>query len=982
MYPPQPNQHNNSRRFKLQGHLGVLFTALMLVTGLTIAFTGYRMVARTAVSASNHLVESVTSTVRSETMNAVYQPVQLFTAALAEGPLPQAANLKDRLDALPSLRAILDAYPLVDAIYIGYETGEFFLIRPLRSPEAAARFNAPAGSTLLVQSVEPVQGRMSSFYLFFDAALRQLENRPMGESAFDARARPWYREAMRESGLIVSAPYLFFTTREIGTTFARKSGPCGSVVGTDIAISQLSHTLARELPTQGSHLVLFRPDGTPVALESGMVETAGGDMRVRTADDLAPVVRLGMARYKEGARGRGIDLQADGREWELSLEEFSFSGKVRSVMLLAMPRDEILGDALAFLHQTILLMAGVLLFSVPLIWFFAGRIARPLTALAEKVRRIQEFRLEDREENINSSVAEVYELSQGMRHMQGNLKKFLAITGTISAERNFNLLLERVLQETISVAGADGGMVSLLDKDRDCFAEGSSCWTGPDGSGLAQCRMTDCQKADLSLPPYQALHSGALTRASIERGDRRAETDFLAPGFIDPDVLRVDVVSVPLYDRMGEILGVLSLFKAMKADTATFQPQQIAFIAALAGTAAIALENQTLIRAQQELRDALIHILAGAIDAKSPYTGGHCQRVPVIFLMLMRAACDVKEGPLKDFSLNDDQWEAAKLAGWLHDCGKVTTPEYVVDKATKLETIYDRIHEIRTRFEVLKRDAEISSLKAVMAGADADVEGRKLEENLRALDDDFAFVAACNLGGEYMDDSALERLKAIGGRTWTRTLDDRLGVSRDERMRMDRIPPSPLPVREPLLADRPEHVLERGEKDRIPADNPWKFKMETPEALYNRGELHNLSIRRGTLTAEERYKINDHIIQTIIMLNQLPLPPHLRGVPDMAGSHHETMDGKGYPRRLTREDMDWSARMMAIADIFEALTASDRPYKPGRTLSETIRLMDDFKERNHIDPDLYELFLRSGIPQQYAAGYLRPEQNDLPSGPA
>lgn len=228
-----------------------------------------------------------------------------------------------------------------------------------------------------------------------------------------------------------------------------------------------------------------------------------------------------------------------------------------------------------------------------------------------------------------------------------------------------------------------------------------------------------------------------------------------------------------------------------------------------------------------------------------------------------------------------------------------------------------------------------------------------------------------------MSDGSVERLAAIGKRTWLRTLDKRFGVSRDERARMDTAPLTDLPVREPLLMDNPEHIIERGEKDLLPNGKALGFKLSPPQALYNRGGLYNLSIRRGTLTEEERYKINDHITQTIIMLDAMPLPKHLRNVPEIAGAHHETMDGRGYPRGLTREDMSWSARMMAIADIFEALTASDRPYKSSKTLLEALHIMDGFKERNHIDPDLYELFIKTGIPQQYAAEYLKLEQRDM-----
>jgi hypothetical protein len=326
--------------------------------------------------------------------------------------------------------------------------------------------------------------------------------------------------------------------------------------------------------------------------------------------------------------------------------------------------------------------------------------------------------------------------------------------------------------------------------------------------------------------------------------------------------------------------------------------------------------------------------------------------------------------------MTDSQWEALHVAAWLHDCGKVTTPEFVIDKATKLETTYNRIHEIRMRFEVLKRDAEIACLRSVAAGENDEVARNRRDAELKALDEDFAFVATCNQGGEFMDAGMKARLLRIASRTWLRTLDDRLGISQEERVRKAGSPAALLPTLEPLLADKPEHVIARTEHATIPSDNAWGFKLNTPRHLYNRGELHNLLIERGTLSAEERFKIEDHIVQTQIMLSLLPFPKHLGEVPEIAGSHHEKMDGTGYPRRLSRQDMSPLARMMAIADVFEALTAADRPYKKAMTLSESVRIMSIAKTRHHIDPDLFDLFLTSGVYRRYAERYMRPEQID------
>ena len=434
----------------------------------------------------------------------------------------------------------------------------------------------------------------------------------------------------------------------------------------------------------------------------------------------------------------------------------------------------------------------------------------------------------------------------------------------------------------------------------------------------------------------------------------------------DPNRLRL-----PLRSRDGGLQGVLELRFAQPPE-----PARVAFCTALSGAAAVALETRSLIAAQKALFAAFIEIIAAAIDAKSPYTGGHCARVPELAAMLASAACQASSGTFADFQLSETDWEALHIGSWLHDCGKVTTPEYVVDKATKLETLYDRIHEIRMRFELLKTDAETAYWRGLAEGGDAVELRRCLEAQWTELDADFAFVAACNRGGEAMHPEDLERLQQIAQRRWRRSLDDRLGISNDELRRCTGEAEQSLPCWEPLLADRPRHRIPRPEQQRLQADNPWGFTMAEPELLADRGELHNLSIQRGTLTEEERYAINQHIIQTIRMLDALPYPQHLQAVPEIAGGHHERMDGRGYPRSLSGEQMSPLARMMAIADVFEALTAVDRPYKSGKPLSASLAIMARMVQEQHLDADLFELFVRSGVYRRYAERFLAADQID------
>lgn len=380
-------------------------------------------------------------------------------------------------------------------------------------------------------------------------------------------------------------------------------------------------------------------------------------------------------------------------------------------------------------------------------------------------------------------------------------------------------------------------------------------------------------------------------------------------------------------------------------------------------------------QAQRDLMDAFIRLIAQAIDDKSPYTGGHCERVPELALMLVEKASASDHPAFRDFRLEGgEQWREFRTAAWLHDCGKITTPEHIVDKGSKLETIYNRIHEVRMRFEVLWRDAEIRYLRACRDKPEDEARLREaLERTRRQLRDDFAFVAECNVGGEHLDEASRERLREIGEQTWERHFDKHLGLSPVEEQRLPEAGEQ-LPVTEPLLADRPEHIIHRAHTTDYPPE--YGIRMDIPEHLYNLGELYNLSISRGTLTAEDRFKINEHMISTIKMLESLPFPEELKNVPRYASTHHETMKGTGYPRRLPGSALSIPERLLAVADVFEALTAADRPYKKAKSVSEAVEILHRMVEDNHIDRDSFELFLREKVYLRYAEQYLDPAQID------
>jgi HD-GYP domain-containing protein (c-di-GMP phosphodiesterase class II) len=514
------------------------------------------------------------------------------------------------------------------------------------------------------------------------------------------------------------------------------------------------------------------------------------------------------------------------------------------------------------------------------------------------------------------------------------LDQLNAIGASLSAERDINRLLEAILTAAKTITRADGGTLYRVTEEKSLRFEivrTSSLKYYLGGSTGNPVPFYPIQLYKDGKPNQTMVAAqAALTGTTINIADA-----YTAEGFDFTGTRAFDAktgyrsksfLTVPMRNHDGETIGVLQLINAvdpLSGEIVAFSASDQRLAESLASQAAVALANRMLINQLESLFESFISLINGAIDEKSPYTGGHCQRVPVLTMMLAEAVNETSDGPLAQFHMTDKDRYELKIAGLLHDCGKVTTPVHVVDKATKLETIFDRIQVIDTRFEVLKRDLEIDSLKrrAGMGRMEASEEEARLRDELRRMDEDRKFLHACNIGSERMRDDDIAHVKRIAKYRW-----------RD---------------------------LSGHEADFLSAD-----------------EVKNLTIRAGTLTEEERKIINHHIVATIRMLEALPWPKHLTNVPEYAGGHHERMDGKGYPKGLTREQMSVQARCMGIADIFEALTAKDRPYKKGKTLSESLEILGRMKQNQHIDPDLFDIFVRRKIYRRYAEMFLDKEQID------
>ncbi len=518
------------------------------------------------------------------------------------------------------------------------------------------------------------------------------------------------------------------------------------------------------------------------------------------------------------------------------------------------------------------------------------------------------------------------------------------IGAALSKERDIDRLLEKILLAARAITHADGGTLYRVTEDGRALrfeivrtgslniALGGTTGNAIDFPDLPL--VNECGQPNNSLVAvYAAAHgqtvniADAYCEAGFDfSGTRRFDqgTGYRSKSFL----------TVPMRNHENEIIGVLQLINALDpltGDVTVFSTADQRLAESLASQAAIALTNRQLISQLEELFEAFISLINLAIDEKSPYTGGHCQRVPVLTMMIAEAVDRTAEGPLADFRMTDKDRYELKIAGLLHDCGKVTTPVHVVDKATKLQTIFDRIHLIDTRWEVLKRDAEIHSLRQQLAlreQRDAVAEEAiraSCEAEMASIEAHRSFLRKANIGGEAMSEVDQQRVRDIGSQRQWRNVD---GVMADF-----------------LTAD----------------------------------EIENLSIRAGTLTAGEREIINHHIVATIAMLEKLPWPRHLTRVPEYAGGHHERMDGKGYPKGLTREQMSIQARIMGIADIFEALTARDRPYKSGMKLSQAMGILAKFAAGGHIDRQIFDVFVREEVYLRYAERFLDPGQIDATS---
>ena len=381
-------------------------------------------------------------------------------------------------------------------------------------------------------------------------------------------------------------------------------------------------------------------------------------------------------------------------------------------------------------------------------------------------------------------------------------------------------------------------------------------------------------------------------------------------------------LNVPLKNHKDSVIGVLQLLNAKNNnEIISYSNEVVELVESLASQASIALTNQMLIEEQKQLFKSFIQLVAEALEEKDEVTGGHCTRVPVLTMMFADAINDDSEGAYKNYKFSEDEMEELYVAGWLHDFGKVATPEHIMNKSTKLECLFDKIDLIIMKFEILKRDKSIEFYKKMILNPNDENELRKnMIKEIESINNDLNFLKDCNIGGEFMSDEMKKRVEDISSQKI-------------------------------YVEDKERNILSNSEKE-------------------------NLQISKGTLSNDDRQVMNKHVSLSYELLNKLPYPKHLKQVPFYAGCHHEKIDGSGYPNGYKGDKLPLQARVIAIADVFEGLTAPDRPYKKGYSLSKAIQILSYMVKDKEIDEDLFKLFINKKLYLKYAKNHVDSSQID------
>jgi len=911
----------------IRSHLQRLIGGMVLVFGITGATGSYLLLSWLADEEVRQNAQEMARQAELELDRLLLPPTSLLNL-LANVPDLKTGRLSDWIVRLPAQGSLLRANTMLESVYVGGANGEYLNLREIKNQYDRERFSVDSGAVWLVQAQRASDMHEDGqLRLGLDDKFNVLTRRTeTAAKDFDPRVRPWYKEAIGAGHVVRTEPYMFYSSGRKGITLARDMGK-GFVVAMDINMESLSPNLKRLASKWSARFWLLGNDKQLIVSDQSEV-----------AKD--PMVSYALnASVLRDPRGGGWIKDAMGESWWLGSARVHVDERDDMELRYAIPSSVILGKAKEVRNLLLAITALMLVVMLYAARKSALRFSQPLQDITEQAEALVRFDFSPKR-TIRSNIYEIEIVSDSFDQMRDTIYRFMSFLDQIARETDLEKLLPTLLDIFAKIVKSEGACLYL-----------------DEGEGWTRKVQDGGLDADRLLATWLKETSNRSEHLKVSTDDGQNAT------------------CIPLIGHRGQVLGVMLFSRS-----SPFSDTHEQFALALSGFAALVVESRELHASQKLLFESFIKLIADAVDAKSPHTGGHCHRVPVLTEWLVELASESNAPGVETFKLDADLREAVHIGAWLHDCGKVATPEYVIDKATKLETLYDRIHEIRMRFEVCKLEAALAQWQQAYPQGLPAKRQTLLKQECDEIDADFSFVAACNHGSFRMSEESVGRLQEISLRQWTRTIDDKLGLSLQELSRRGNVLSDTLPVKERVLSDKPEHMIARPAGQAYEKNNPWGFNMEIPELLYDRGEIKNLTTAGGTLTAEERYKVNEHMVLTVKMLESLPFPRHLRIVPEIAGNHHERIDGQGYPRALKAGELSIPARMMAIADVFEALTAGDRPYKTGHASAQALEIMAKMARNGHLDANLFSLFRTSDVPMRYAKTFLEAWQYEQPAG--
>jgi len=906
--------------------------------------------------------------------------------------------------------------PVIYAIYVGFDNGDFYeLINLDSAPIVRNQYGALPEDRWIVVTIKEHNGQRLRHYNFLN---HDFKRRTVTEqqSSFYATKRPWYNNAKAQQTL-KSEPYLFQLLKTPGQTYSTRLADGKAVLGIDIALTSISDYLLQQQINDIGQVYLSKNSGEiiasntmpyqldpvadiePLELSSAQQKFVANSplISITNATDAAPLDFV-IAGQPKGyavdiisviAKMTGLQFQyINGFSSEQLAEKFKHNDiDMRQAVYHTHDneRDGILSSSFANLAFTIFTKPAVP--DVTRLEMLAGRrlgIVKGWSitnSLQQNFPRVNIVELESRQEVLHAVRSGTVYAGLDVEVIVKNLAQQFFISDIkyhnnltflpLSFPNTLHFLSQHHNQELAQLI--DFAIANISPNKLLALQEK---WLSTNNSVKNKITNGIIPYPELINPHTTIQPNSSPLTTTVNNVDY---VIFSKNILLHPQNTSLFSIVIPL-DRITANSLREAKFSVMIALAILIFLLPVAWFAAKPFTNyfnKINTENARLIHHQQDQQDllqAFTGIISQAIDDKSSSTAQHCKRVPQLAMMLVDCASKSEQAEFADFSFTKNERREFSIAAALHDCGKLTTPDHIINKATKLEGVYNRIHEIRMRFEVLWRDLEIEYLTELsQKPLNYVLLQQRLQQQRASLVDDFEFIANVNLGCDFMPHRDIIRLRALANVTWQRNFDDTLGLSIAETTPLT---PRSLdfPVTEHLLMDKPEHLVRRQQP--LEFDPKHNIKMKIPEYLYNNGELYNLSVTRGTLTTEERFKINEHIISTIKMLETLPLPPELAKIPRYASTHHETLRGSGYPRSLTAEQLSIPDRVMAIADRFAALTSSKSPYKEPKSLSVAIDMLYNMALGNQIDMDIFQLLLTSGIYWQFGELFLEPEQMD------